>query len=123
MRLHHKSCASELVAKYLGLPFLKKEYAPHAGSAYSDLGLYPFHARLPVPPELAIVTLKRFWSGQLTTGQIRDICQREKVPLIILPKGTPPPEWQTFLNAGYILTTNDGANALYTAKEIDRRHD
>jgi hypothetical protein len=80
--------------------------------------LYPFHARLPVPPELAIVTLKRFWSGQLTTGQIREICQREKVPLIILPKGPPPSEWQTFLNSGYILSTNDGVNALYVAKEL-----
>jgi hypothetical protein len=46
-----------------------KIYAGQTKWVYAADGMYPFQARLPVPPELAIVMPKRFWSGQITTSK------------------------------------------------------
>jgi hypothetical protein len=61
-----------------------KKHAATTHRAYADNPIYAFHARVLVPPELAVVTLKRFWSGQITTEEIVDTCHRRQVEQLLL---------------------------------------
>ncbi len=95
-----------------------RQYAGRAKWVYSDSGIYPFHARLLVPPELAIVMPKRFWSGQITTQQIVETCKRYQTEMLVLPVYTARPEWKVLLDAEYSLVTTDNKYLLYVAKRI-----
>jgi hypothetical protein len=96
-----------------------KEYCGKRRLAYSEYGLYTFHAQFPVPPELAIITLKRFWSGQVSTAEIMENCRRQKIPLIILPKPKITQEWRDFLNEEYTNSASDDACQLFMVKQTD----
>jgi hypothetical protein len=96
-----------------------KIYAGQTKWVYAADGMYPFQARLPVPPELAIVMPKRFWSGQITTTEIIDTCRRYQPEMIILPKPGGDAEWQPFLKAGYFAAGEDAKNVLYVANRLD----
>ncbi len=48
--------------------------------------LSAFWAGLPVPPELAVIPLKRGWSGQITADQVRACLERYQPELILLPE-------------------------------------
>jgi hypothetical protein len=47
-----------------------KEYAGRTHWVYAQQVIYALHAGLPVPLELAVVTLKRFWSDQVSTAEV-----------------------------------------------------
>lgn len=80
-----------------------KQHAATTQWVYCDNPIYAFHAGLPMPPELAVVTLKRFWSAQIDTAQIVETCGRRKVDQLLL--GTPSltnDEWTKFLTREFI---------------------
>lgn len=64
-----------------------RRYAGRTHWVCAQAVIYPFHARLPVPPELAVVIAKRFWSGQMSAAEIVAICRRYKPEQILLPNG------------------------------------
>lgn len=99
-------------------PIVKKmkEYADRANWVYSESGIYPFHARLPVRPDLAIVMPKRFWSGQITAADIIETCKRYRPELVVLPVASLSEEWKCFLSAEYAFSCADDRNVLYLAK-------
>ena len=111
LRQHPSADANPVVKKM-------KEYAGHTHLVYSEEGLYAFHAQLPVPPELAVITLKRFWSGQITTEQIIEACRRNKTELIVLPKDKITEEWKVFLEADYVSAGSDDKSVLFAAKSM-----
>jgi hypothetical protein len=99
-----------------------KELRKRRGSGvfvYSESGMYPFHARLPVLPQLAIVMPKRFWSGQITTTQIIQSCRIGKLGLIVIPRRALDAEWKRFLDGGYRAAATDAEAILY----LRERHD
>lgn len=96
-----------------------KEYAGRARLAYSETALYPFYAQLPAPPKLAVITGKRFWSGQITTAEIMEICRQEKIDLVVLPKTHLTQEWNCFLKAEYVSVGSDDTSELFASKQIE----
>ena len=52
-----------------------RRYASRTRWVYTRSSIYAFHARLAVPPELAVLVRKRFWSGQISDAQILAIIQ------------------------------------------------
>jgi hypothetical protein len=50
-----------------------KEFAGRTHWVCAPRGTYAFHAGLPILPELAVLSLKRFWSGQITKQQVVDL--------------------------------------------------
>ena len=94
-----------------------KQYAEHTRWAYADPVIYPFHAQVRVPPELAIVMLKRFWSGQITTEAIVESCKRYRAEQLVLP-AVPPAEWRELLASEYIPACAEKGWVLYVAKSI-----
>ncbi len=95
-----------------------KTFASRTKWAYSESGIYPFHARLLVPPELAIVMPKRFWSDQISISQIIETCKRYQTEQIVLRREAVNGEWKAFLDAGYQMTSTDGKHVHYVAKRL-----
>lgn len=81
--------------------------------AYSESGIYPFHANIPVLPQLAIIMPKRFWSHQISTGEIVATCAQYQPAFIVLPVTTDLKEWQPLLKETYKYSTTDGLCNLY----------
>jgi len=93
-----------------------KKHAAETKWVYSESGIYPFLVGLPVPPELAIIMPKRFWSGQITTAKIIETCRRYVPEMIILPIQSTSFEWEDFLQSRYSRATNDNASVLFIQK-------
>jgi hypothetical protein len=93
-----------------------KQHAHQARWIYTDQEVYAFHAQIPLIPELAVVTLKRYWSGQITENYIIQTCQKYR-PEFILFNTTPTlPEWTNYLSNDYILILQETNHSLFQAK-------
>lgn len=103
--------ASPLLAKM-------RRYAPATHWVCAQDVMYPFHAQLKVPPELAVIMAKRFWSGQISALQIINVCRRYKPEQVLLPNGQIAKEWDDFLTPGYQLVYADREFVLYVGKEV-----
>jgi hypothetical protein len=111
LRRHPSADANPIVKKM-------KEYAGRTHWVYSEAGLYAFHARLPMPPEIAVVTLKRFWSDQITTEEIVETCKRYQVEQLLLNPNKIENDWKDLLN-DYDIVYQDTNSALYIAKRLN----
>jgi hypothetical protein len=85
---------------------------------YSEDVIYAFHARIPVPPELAVITLKRFWSGQISMAGILGLLKRYEPEQLLLHKRRFGTEWEAFLSEHYVPIAEEGQLVLYIAKEL-----
>jgi hypothetical protein len=95
-----------------------KEFAPQTHWAYVQYGneIYPFQAQLPMPPELALVTLKRFWSDQITEEKIVEICKRYQVEQLLLPR-MHSALWNELLQ-DYTPVSDNGSLVLYASNSL-----
>ena len=110
--LHHRPTVA-------GDPVLAKmkEYAPRTHWVYSQEEIYPFHARLPLPPEIAVVPLKRFWSGQISTREIVELCRKYRPEQLLLKPVTMGNEWKELLSDYFVAYRNED-RVLYLAKRL-----
>lgn len=95
-----------------------KEYQSRTEWVYSESGIYPFHAQLQAIPELAIIMPKRFWSGQITTTEIIETCQRKQPEMIVSPITVIHGDWRRFLNSHYTQIASDKKNLLFVANAL-----
>ena len=96
-----------------------KEYAGRTRWVYVQYGneTYPFHAQLPMPPEIAVVTLKRFWSDQISIKEIVETCRRYQVEQLLLKRTQPGEDWNELLQ-GYRVVYEGKDYVLYVATRI-----
>jgi 4-amino-4-deoxy-L-arabinose transferase-like glycosyltransferase len=97
---------------------MMREYAGHTHWVYVQFTheIYPFHAQFPMPPELAMVTMKRFWSDQISNEEIVEICRRYKPEQLLLNAEQANDAWGTFLN-DYTIVYQDKNFNLYVLKQ------
>lgn len=94
-----------------------RKSADRAHWAYAEKPIYAFHAQIPMPPEIAMVTLKRFWSGQITTPEIVESCRRHNVRQLLLATHTcRDPDWARLTGQKYLVDYQDGDSTLFIAK-------
>ena len=98
-----------------------RQYAPRTHWCYARSMIYPFQARLSVPPQLTVVVLKRFWSDQITRQEIVDICRLYQPEQLLLYQKQTGDEWKQILGADYALAYQDKEYALYVAKWIKEK--
>jgi hypothetical protein len=79
--------------------------------------IYAFAAGSLTPPELAQVTLKRFWSHQLTPTEIVEICKQRQVDELVLSPQSGP-EWQAWLQADFVNIYRDARHAMFVNRSI-----
>jgi hypothetical protein len=98
-------------------------YKPFTQWMYSDNLAYSFHSGIPVPPTLAILSYKRFWSGDMTHERV-DAEMRQYAPgLIALRNDSREVPFQGLLETEYRLVYYDTENRLYAHRTIANKPD
>jgi hypothetical protein len=98
-------------------------YRPFTGWMYTDNLAYSFHAGIPVPPTLAILSLKRFWSGDMTHERVEAELRRFAPGLIALQNDSREVPFQELLEAEYRLVYYDAENRLFAHRTIAQKPD
>ena len=73
-----------------------------------------------MPPDLAIVSLKRFWAGDMTIERLISDLATSRPEIILLANDSKPVVFQDFLNSDYRLTYIDTRHRLFVRKNIKR---
>jgi hypothetical protein len=98
-------------------------FKPFTQWIYTDKLVYSFYSRIPVPPQLAVIPLKRLWSGEMTNARIRNEVQKYKPGLVVLRNDSRETPFQDLLNSEYRLVYQDPDNRLYAHKSIANKPD
>ena len=93
------------------------KYAPETNWVVTDLPMYAFRARLPVPPNLVVFSVKRFETGNLTEQEIVDTI-REYHPEQILLGRYDYPIVDKFLKGRYYLIHSKDLMKLYIRNDL-----
>ncbi len=98
-----------------------KAAAPRTQWVYTRATMYAFHAKLRVIPELAVMPLKRYWSGQITQAEILALVKRYRPEQLLLDdKDMADAEMAWFVNEHYKLVAQDAGLTLWlTASQCD----
>jgi len=111
---HSPQTYSSLVLGELG------RLKPFARSIYTDQTVHSFHSGIPMPPDLAVLPLKRFWSGGMTNARVAARLWEAK-PEGILPRNdTREVPFQDLIDAEYRMVYQDGSLRLYTKTSLAR---
>jgi hypothetical protein len=97
-------------------------FKPSAQFMFTDQPIYSFHAQIPMPPHLAMISLKRLWSGDLSNAQIAAEIATIKPGLILLANDTREIPFQDSLDSEYRLVYQDNTDRLYALKSIKPIH-
>lgn len=95
-----------------------QRHAPRVRWMFTYHPIYAFHARLPVPPPLAILPAKRFWSGRLTDTDLVNALQRWKPELLLLESAHLNERWCQWIRDDFLLVAQDENLFLYAHKTI-----
>lgn len=94
---------------------------PFTKFIYADESIYSFHTGIPLPPELAVVPLKRLWSGDLTNVRIAQQMWAVKPDVILLRNDTREVPFQDLIDSEYRVVYQDEFHRLYTKKSLAKR--
>jgi len=109
---------------YYALVFNEIErFKPFTQWLYADNLTYSFYSGIPMPPQLAVVPLKRLWSGEMTNAGIREQMQEFRPGLVALRNDTRETPFQDLLSTEYRLVYQDAENRLYAHKSIANKPD
>lgn len=98
-----------------------ERFKPFTRFMFSDRPIYSFHADLPMPPHLAVISLKRLWTGDLTNAGLAAELESVKPGLILLGNPGKPLPYDELLNREYRLVYQDSANRLYAHESISKK--
>ena len=74
-----------------------------------------------MPPHLAVLSLKRLWTGDMTNAKLVAELEEVKPGLILLGKLSTEVPYQDLLNREYRLVYQDGADRLYAHVTIAKK--
>lgn len=95
-----------------------ERYKPYAQFMYSTEPVYCFHAGIPLPPELANISLKRLWSGDMTNSKMVSELSRIKPGLVMIGNVTNELPYSGLLQTDYKMVYQDERHQLYALKSI-----
>jgi hypothetical protein len=94
---------------------------PFTQFIYTDEPVYSFHSGIPLPPELGVVSLKRYWSGSLTDDRLAEVMAGTRPGLVLWRTGTTALPFDDLLHAEYRLIYEDSERRLYARAEVLQR--
>lgn len=100
-----------------------RQYQRQTHWCYSSEGAWAFQGGMLVPPELVLLTSKRFLSGSLTIGKVLDIARRYNPEVVLLNRAklSGMPEWEKWVEADYVLCEQDPVHELWVARRLAPR--
>jgi len=91
---------------------------PFTTFMFTDQPVYSFHADIPLPPGLAVLSLKRLWSGEMTNERIAEEMDAIKPGIILLANGPYVSPFQALIRSDYQLIYEDPDERLYALKTV-----
>src|ERR1035441_5178848 len=98
-----------------------ERFKPFTQYLFADQPIYSFHSGIPLPPRLAILSLKRFWTGEMSNARLVSELDAARPGLMLLVNDPGERCFQALLNTDYQLVYEDAANRLYALKSIARK--
>jgi hypothetical protein len=95
-----------------------KRFRPFTNFLFSDQPIFSFHAQIPMPPHLGVISLKRLWSGDIGNQRLLDELSVVKPGLILLGNTGLEVPYQSLLNSEYKLVYRDEKELLYAHRSI-----
>jgi 4-amino-4-deoxy-L-arabinose transferase-like glycosyltransferase len=95
-----------------------QRFRPFAEWLYADKLVYSFHTGIPVVPSLAVMPIKRLWSGDLDNAGIRRELERYKPGVIVLLNDGRDVPFKDLLDADYQMVYMDSDNRMYAQRKI-----
>jgi hypothetical protein len=95
-------------------------FKPDTKLFFASDPIYSFHAGIPMPPDLAVVMLKRLWSGDMTNPKIAAEMSEIQPGMVLLRNDSRPVPFQALIRAQYNLVYEDQRLLLYVHKSILR---
>jgi hypothetical protein len=94
-----------------------KKYRPYVTAMYSDQPVYSFHAGIPMLPHLAVLPLKRFWSGEMTNAKLEAELRIARPGLILLANDGRETPIEELVRSQYQMVYQDQNHRLYAVPE------
>jgi len=94
---------------------------PFTKFLYAEEPIYSFHAGIPMPPDLAVVPLKRLWAGDMTNARIAAEMAEVKPEIILLKSTTTDTPFNDLLASEYRPVYEDGEHRLYVRTSVARQ--
>jgi len=91
---------------------------PFTKYMYASQPVYSFHARIPMPPDLAVISLKRMWSGEVSNARIAKEMREIKPGLILVANDSRELPFTDLILAEYRLIYQDSSHNLYAHKSV-----
>ena len=98
-----------------------ERFQTEAKTIYSDEPVWSFHARLPLPPKLGVLPLKRFWAGEISNERIVEELERVRPELILLRNDSREVPFSRLLQSDYRVVYHDELHRLYALKPVANR--
>lgn len=98
-----------------------QRFKPFTTFMFSDQPVFSFHAFLPEPPRLAMLSLKRMWSGEMSNARLVEELELAKPGIILWLNTTQEVPFQELLRQEYRLVYEDRQNRLFVHKNIAKR--
>lgn len=118
LQIHDNHCSrktsSSLVLKTLST------YRGRTKYMFSDEPAFSFQAGIPLPPALAMLSLKRMWSGSMTNEKLISEFKIAKPDVVILSNTIFARLLQTAIARDYTLIVVEGNTHLYIRRELVR---
>lgn len=95
-----------------------RHYAPHVRWMFTRDTIYAFHAQVSLPPPLAVLPAKRFWSGRLSEAELLSRVQAWQPELLLVGEDEFKAGWERWLASPYALVTQAQDLALWVRKDI-----
>jgi hypothetical protein len=83
--------------------------------------IFSFHSGVPMPPRLAMLSLKRLWSGEMTNARLVAEMEEVKPGLVLLANDAKEVIYQDLLNREYRLVYYDTDYRLFAHQSMSRR--
>lgn len=95
--------------------FLKEiaDLQPQPKWIYCEEPVYSFHTGIPMPPDLAVVMLKRYWSGEITDDRIAADLTQYQPGIILLRNDSRQRPFHQLLDGNYHLIYMDNDHLVY----------
>ena len=96
-------------------------FKPFTKSLFADRPIYSFHTDIPLPSNLAVLPVKRFWAGEMTNAKLTSELGDLKPGLLLLENDTRERPFHKLLETEYRLVYVDTQNRLYAHSSIAKR--
>lgn len=95
-----------------------RRFKPYARYLFTDELIYSFHAGIPMPPNLAVIPLKRLWSGEMTNAGIGSELLRIKPELLLLNNDAQERPFTDLVASDYQPVYEDNRLRLFVRRDV-----